>query len=157
MKVKIGVKLFNRFVGCFFLGNVLLIMPTLTRWLSGPQKKNALPICCVCYPRTPPFFCVCYLNEAEIPSIFRGVNRLIKSLATIHTGYTLFFSCSLSLQFAVGAAGLSRLFFFTSVITRDRTRQPFWPNSFGSVLIGDGGRIRRERERERAPYFFFFR
>ncbi len=79
-------------------------------------------------------FCVCYLNEAEIPPIFRGVNRLIKSLATIHTGYTLFSSCSLSLQFAVGAAGLSRLLFFTSVITQDRTRQPFWPNSLALSL-----------------------
>lgn len=27
------------FCWLFFLGNMLLIMPTLTRWLSGPQKK----------------------------------------------------------------------------------------------------------------------
>lgn len=43
-KKKIGVKLFNRFWLLFFfssfsLGNMLLIMPTLTRWLCGPQKK----------------------------------------------------------------------------------------------------------------------
>jgi hypothetical protein len=108
---------------------MLLIMPTLTRWLSGPRK---LP-CQSPFPtRTPLVFCVCViLNEARKKFLSRlvvgGVNWLIKSQRS---------TCVSSLQFSFGWLALFLAFFSFSLTSRNYTGPD--PTTF----LANGGRIR---------------